>query len=224
MSIRLCAFALLALGVGSLVLSTARSPVRVLAAAAPERGRVSVYKMGGDIDVPDAPDGANVATMGGNIHIGNVGDSVSAKTMGGDVVIEHADGPVDASTMGGKITLRQVTGPVHASTMSGDVTVHLTGTSGARRDIQLSSLAGDIRLTVPKDYGMDVRIKVEYTQGSKQDFRVVQHLGLRERQTTEWDTSRGTPRKYIYVSGRVGDGQNQVTIDTINGDVILKQE
>lgn len=224
MKLQLCASALLALGLGAFALTAVCPPVRVLAAAASESGRVSIHKMGGDIDVPDAPDGADVATMGGNIHIGNAGQSVSAKTMGGDIVIEHAGGSVDVSTMGGKITLRQVAGPVHASTMSGDVTAHLTGASGERRDIHLSSMAGAILLTVPKSYGMDVRIKLEYTKNSSQDFRVAQHLGLTERQSTEWDTSRGTPRKYIYVSGRVGDGQNLVTIDTINGDVILKQE
>ena len=46
---------------------------------------------------------------------------------------------------------------------------------------------------------MDVHIKLEYTRNSSQNFRVAQHLGLTERQTTDWDTSRGTPRKYIYV-------------------------
>jgi len=180
--------------------------------------------MGGDIDVPDAPDGADLSTMGGNIRIGTVGNGASAKTMGGDIVIEHADGSADVSTMGGKITLQQVSGPVHAGTMAGDVTVHLAGPSSGRRDVHLSSMAGAILLTVPKDFGMDVRIKLAYTKNSSQDFRVDQHLGLAERQTTEWETSRGTPRKYIYVSGRVGNGQSQVTIETVNGDVILKQE
>jgi DUF4097 and DUF4098 domain-containing protein YvlB len=108
--------------------------------------------------------------------------------------------------------------------MAGEVTVHLTGASNGRRDIKLSSMAGAILLTVPKDFGMDVRIRLAYTKTSRQDFQVDQHLGLTERQTTDWDTSHGTPRKYIYVSGRVGDGQSQVTIDTVNGDVILKQE
>ena len=224
MKIRLWATALLALGLGSLVVITAWPPALVSAAAAPDTGRVSIHKMGGDIDVPNAPGGADLATMGGNIHIGNAGDSVSAKTMGGDIVIEHANGSVDVSTMGGKIILRQVAGAVHASTMAGDVTVHFTGASSGRREIHLSSLAGAILLTVPKDYGMDVRIKLEYTKNSSQDYRVAQHLGLTERQSADWDLSRGTPRKYIYVTGRVGDGQNRVTIDTINGDVILKQE
>lgn len=223
MNVRLCASALLASAMGFLVFSIVRTPAYVHAAAS-DTGRISIHKMGGDIDVPDAPDGADLATMGGNIHIGNARNSINAKTMGGNIVIEQADGSIDISTMGGTITVRQASGPVHASTMAGDVTVHLTGASGNQRDIHLSSLAGVIQLTVPRDYGMDVKIKLEYTRNSSQNYRVNQHLGLTERQTTDWDTSRGTPRKYIYVTGRVGDGRNQVTIDTINGDVILKQE
>jgi hypothetical protein len=70
-----------------------------------------------------------------------------------------------------------------------------------------------------------VQIKLAYTKNSEGKYRVIQHLGLAERQTTEWDDSHGgTPRKYIYVTGRVGNGQNTVKIDTINGDIVLKQE
>lgn len=224
MNTRLPASAIFLSGIASLAVLSAHPPAQALAATAPDSARISIHKMGGDIDVREAPAGADLATMGGNIRIGNAGGSVNAKTMGGNIAVEHADGSIDVSTMGGTITIHQVNGAVHASTMAGDITVHLTGPSANRREIHLSSLSGVIRLTVPKDYGMDVRIKLEYTRNSSQDFRVDQHLGLTERQTTDWDTSHGTARKYIYVSGRVGNGQNRVTIDTINGDVILKQE
>src|SRR5271165_587340 len=190
---------------------------------AAESGVVDIHRMGGDIDVKDAPNGANLATMGGNITVGNVASFAKLSTMGGDISVDHASGSVEASTMGGKITIRQVDGPVHASTMGGDVTVHLTGASSAVRDIKISSLSGAILLTVPKDFGMDVKIKLGYTHGHE-DVRIVQHLGLTERQSTEWETHQGTPRKYLYASGTVGDGRNHVTIETINGDVILKQE
>jgi len=149
---------------------------------------------------------------------------VHAKTMGGDISIDHASGAVDASTMGGKVTIRQVAGSVHASTMAGDVTAHLTGDSASERDVKLSSMSGTITLTVPKNYGMDVRIKLTYTKNSPQNFRIIQHLGLAERESPDWDTHFGSPRKYVLAEGRVGDGKNHVTIDTINGDVVLKQE
>jgi DUF4097 and DUF4098 domain-containing protein YvlB len=186
---------------------------------------VSIHKMGGGIDVATAPDGADLSTMGGDIHVGNAGAFAKVKTMGGDITIEHAAGAVDASTMGGKVTIGQAGGAIKASTMAGDVTAHLSGASTARRDVSLSSMAGAILLTVPKDYGMDVQIKLAYTRNSEGKYRVIQHLGLSERQTTEWDTQGGgTPRKYIYVTGKVGNGQNTVKIETINGDIVLKQE
>lgn len=185
---------------------------------------VSIHKMGGGIDVASAPDGADLSTMGGDIHVGTAGAFAKAKTMGGNITVEHAAGSVDASTMGGKINIGQASGSIKASTMAGEVTAHLTGSSGERRDVSLSSMSGAILLTVPKDYGMDVQIKLTYTKNSEGKYRVIQHLGLSERQTTEWDTNGGTPRKYIYVTGKVGNGQNTVKIDTINGDIALKQE
>lgn len=186
-------------------------------------GVVNIHQMGGNIDVPDAPQGADLSTMGGAIHVRNA-SFVTAKTMGGDIAIDRASGAVDASTMGGKVTIRQAAGPIHASTMAGDVTAHLIGASTTRREVKLSSMAGTIVLTVPRDFGMDVSIKLAYTKNSAKNFRIIQHLGLTERESTDWDTSGGIPRKYILARGRVGDGLNPVTIDTINGDVVLRQD
>ncbi|HEY2124261.1 MAG TPA: hypothetical protein VGG94_02260 [Chthoniobacterales bacterium] len=185
---------------------------------------VSVHKMGGGIYVADAPDGADLSTMGGDIHLVSAGPFAKLKTMGGDISVERAAGSVDASTMGGKIDIGRAGGAIKASTMAGEVTAHLSGSSSARRDVSLSSMSGGILLTVPKDFGMDVQIKLTYTKNSEGKYRVIQHLGLSERQTTEWDNSGGTPRKYIYVTGRVGNGGNTVKIETINGDISLKQE
>ena len=215
---RLVVCSAVAAGIAALACVTA-IPHTVAAAG---DGVVRIHQMGGDINVPTAPDGAELATMGGNIHVGSA-SFVNAKTMGGDIVIQHASAAVDASTMGGKITIDQVSGAIHASTMGGDVTAHLTGASTDAREVKLTSLAGTILLTVPKDFGMDVHIKLAYTHGHE-DVAIRQHLGLAERQTTEWESHNGSPRKYIYATGRVGDGRNHVTIETINGDVILKQE
>lgn len=184
---------------------------------------VSIHRMGGDIDVTDAPDGAKLGTMGGHIRVGNVASFAKLKSMGGDIAVDHATGDVDASTMGGTITVRHLDGPVKATTMAGDITIHLEGPSNTPRDVKLSSMSGTILLTVPKDFGMEVRIKLAYTHGHE-SARIVQHLGLTETQSTEWDTHNGDARKYLYASGRVGDGKSHVTIETINGDVILKQE
>ncbi len=41
-------------------------------AAGSDSGEVNISKMGGGIDVEDAPQGATLTTMGGGIHLGNV--------------------------------------------------------------------------------------------------------------------------------------------------------
>jgi DUF4097 and DUF4098 domain-containing protein YvlB len=192
--------------------------------AATDSGPLSIQRMGGDIDVSGAPGGANLATMGGNIHVGSVGSFAKIKTMGGDIAVDHANASIDAVTMGGKITIEDANGPIQASTMGGDIAVRETRNSATRRDIELSSKSGTIALTVPKDFPMEVRVTLAYTRGAGDHFRVINHIGLSQQETQEWDDSHGSPRKYIRALGRVGSGLNHVTIETVNGDVILRQE
>jgi DUF4097 and DUF4098 domain-containing protein YvlB len=185
---------------------------------------LTIAKMGGDIDVADAPQGASLNTMGGGIHLGNAGASVKANTMGGDIVVDRVNGSVDAGTMGGKIRIGEAHGAVKASTMAGDIKARVVGSSPRERDIELSSNSGTIELIVPKDFPMDVKITLAYTRDSSRNYQVVDSIGLIQQATDEWDLSQGNPRKYIRAKGRVGSGLNHVTIKTIDGDVILKQE
>jgi DUF4097 and DUF4098 domain-containing protein YvlB len=186
-------------------------------------GEVVVSKMGGGIDVADAPHGATLNTMGGGIHVGNVASFAKIKTMGGGVEVDHSSGPVDAVTMGGGITIRSADGPVKAESMGGGITLREIGTSSRERDIHLTSKGGTIELTVPKDFPMSVKITLAYTRKDHQ-YHITQHAGLDVHESSEWDNSEGTPRKYIRASGQVGTGLNRVTIETVNGDVILNQE
>jgi DUF4097 and DUF4098 domain-containing protein YvlB len=188
-----------------------------------ESGEIHIAKMGGDIDVDSAPHGASLSTMGGNIHVENVAESATLKTMGGVIDVDHSTGRVDATTMGGNITISTANGPVKATTMGGDIKVRETGSSDGERDIELSSKGGTIELTVPRDFPMNVRITLAYTKADH-GYHIEQHAGLEEQETDEWDNSHGSARKYIRAAGRVGNGLNKISIDTINGDVILRQE
>jgi len=187
-------------------------------------GAISISKMGGDIDVKDAPHGANLNTMGGNIHLGNVASFAKVKTMGGTITIDQATGSVDATTMGGEISIGQANGAIKASTMGGDITARVVGVSSSERDVELTSKGGTMTLTVPKDFPMDVRITLAYTKNASRSYAIIDHIGLDQQETPDWDSSIGSPRKYIRARGRVGSGLNHVTIETVNGDVILKQE
>lgn len=187
-------------------------------------GPVRIARMGGEIDVKDAPDGADLSTMGGDIHLGDVASFAKVKTMGGVITIDHAKCPVDATTMGGGVSIGHAEGPIKASTMGGDIAARMVTTSAERRDVELTSFGGAITLTVPKDFPMDVRITLAYTKNAPRAYEIIDHIGLEQRETPDWDRLNGTPRKYIRAQGRVGNGMNHVTIKTTNGDVILKQE
>ncbi|MGA2652664.1 MAG: hypothetical protein ABSF28_19170 [Terracidiphilus sp.] len=187
-------------------------------------GVIRIAKMGGDIDVKKAPHGADLSTMGGNIHVGDVASFAKVKSMGGVITVDHAKGSVDAATMGGEINVGHAEGALKASTMGGDITARMVGTSAEERDVELTSHGGTVTLTVPKDFPMDVRITVAYTKNAPRTYEIIDHIGLEQRETSDWDMSNGSPRKYIRAMGKVGTGLNHVVIKTVNGDVILKQE
>ena len=169
-------------------------------------GEVQIASMGGDINVDEAPSGADVHTMGGNVYVKNASDHVKAKTMGGDIEIQTVDGRVSATTMGGDIEV----------TMTGDP-------SKGDRSVSLESMGGEVTLTVPPSLSMDVDIELAYTRDSHRSYKIDSDFSLTRDESKEWDHSQGSPRKYITGTGKVGDGKNRVKIRTINGDVHLKK-
>jgi DUF4097 and DUF4098 domain-containing protein YvlB len=188
----------------AMIIATVAVPVSVLAYR--EHAAVKIMKMGGDIDVSNAPQGADLTTMGGDIEVERVNNFAKVKTMGGDIHIQQADAAVDATTM------------------AGNIVVQINGNSDARHDIDLSSNQGNITLTVPRGFPMEVSVSVATTNNQSKAFRIIDNIGLTQHADDTWDSSRGTPRKYLRATGRSGSGLNQVTLSTINGDVILQQK
>jgi DUF4097 and DUF4098 domain-containing protein YvlB len=189
----------------ALVVFVLAGALATTAGALPER--LKVMQMGGDINYPDVPDGGELQTMGGNIHVGKVHNDISLSTMGGNISVDSADASVKATTMGGNI----------------DATLVKDQAAG-KHEITLSSMGGEIILTVPRDYPMSIEVELAYTQGSNKSYKITDSLGLEQSASNAWDYSHGSPRKYLRAKGRIGSGQNHVTIKTINGDVIIKGE
>lgn len=165
---------------------------------------VVISTQGGTIDVPSAPAGADVRTMGGEIRVKSAAGFVKAETMGGNIVIGDVDGWVKASTMGG------------------DIDVNVTGSNG-RHDVTLSSMGGDIRLTLPAGFDGDFEIELAYTKNSRRDYKITSDFPLSSSESAQWDYSRGSARRVIKGSGRSGSGRNKVSISTTNGDVIIRK-
>ncbi|OLE53643.1 MAG: hypothetical protein AUG51_12335 [Acidobacteria bacterium 13_1_20CM_3_53_8] len=165
-----------------------------------------INSMGGDINVGEAPGGADVTTMGGNIFIRSAAKFVKAKTMGGNIQIDSLDGGVKATTMGGNVQI----------TMVGDP-------NGGDRDVYITSLGGDITLTVPAGLSMEVGVELAYTQKRRRDYHITSDFPLQQNESANWDYTQGSPRKYIYATGSVGNGRYKVIIKTINGDVTIRR-
>ncbi len=165
-----------------------------------------INSMGGDINVQEAPGGADVTTMGGNIFMHSAGKFVKAKTMGGNIQIDSLDGGVKATTMGGNVNVTMVGDPNR-----GD------------RDVYLTSNGGDITLTVPSGLSMEIGVELAYTKNRRRDYHITSDFPLQQNESDDWDYTRGSPRKYIYATGSVGNGRYKVVIKTINGDVTIRR-
>ncbi len=167
---------------------------------------VDISTMGGSINVSEAPEGAKVHTMGGDINIRSASEFVKATTMGGDVEIEAVDGWVKATTMGGDIDVQMVGDPD-----KGD------------RHVTLTSMSGDIDLTLPAGLSMEFDIELAYTKGHEGDYDIHSDFDFEREETKEWDRDNGSPRKYIYGKGSVKGGKHRIRIKTINGDIYLNK-
>ncbi|MFC1849399.1 hypothetical protein ACFL27_04235 [candidate division CSSED10-310 bacterium] len=178
----------------------------------------------GDIDIYEAPDGADLQTMGGDIKVHKASKYIKAHTMGGQIEIDHLEGKASVSTMGGNILIRAVDGPVKAKTMAGNIQVVMIGQADqGERAVSLTSLYGNIEITLPQNFSGDFDVELAYTKNSSQKFKIQSDFKLKIEETKEWQHTSGTPRKSIIGKGKIRGGKNKVRIRTINGDITIRE-
>ncbi len=170
----------------------------------------------------------NISTMGGEIDVDSAPNGCKVKTMGGDITINSAAIFVDAITYGGDIEIKEVDGKVNAKTMGGNIDLNMIG-KGDGKDIDISSLGGDITLTLPADFSMDVYVEIAFTKEWNRKHKGFEEatidgdFKLNEQRSDEWEYSHGSPRKYLRGKGEFNGGKNKVVVKTINGTVNLKK-
>jgi DUF4097 and DUF4098 domain-containing protein YvlB len=163
---------------------------------------IRMNSAGGGISLRAAPDGARVITGGGPIRIGPSGGEVYAQTGGGSIDI----GPA--------------TGSVEAITGAGDVRIELQG-SGAH-SVDVMSGKGEVVLVVPRDLNAILELETAYTDNFGHKTRIISDLPLKTTETTNWDGSEGTPRRYVRARQTVGRGGGVIRVRTVNGDIVLR--
>jgi beta-lactamase regulating signal transducer with metallopeptidase domain/DUF4097 and DUF4098 domain-containing protein YvlB len=168
-------------------------------------GRLHIERAGGDVDLDDAPAGAE-------IHTG-----------GGQVVVRRGAGLVEASTGGGDVTVGPIAGSVHAITGAGRVEVTLMDAGGEPQTVEVNAGVGDVVLVLPADFDGTFELETAYTQKFGRATRIDSEWQLSREQTDRWDTSMGTPRRYVRARGTVGAGRGSIRVKTTNGDIQVKR-
>jgi beta-lactamase regulating signal transducer with metallopeptidase domain len=164
---------------------------------------IRMNSAGGGISLRAAPDGARVTTGGGPIRIG------------------PSNGEVYAQTGGGSIDIGPATGSVEAHTGAGDVRIELQG--AAVHSVDVTSGKGEVVLVVPRDLNAILELETAYTDNLGHKTRILSDLPLHTTETADWDSSEGTPRRYVRARQTVGRGGGVIRVRTVNGDVVLKR-
>ena len=163
---------------------------------------LSIFRMGGEIEVADAPNGAYLRTMGGDIRVSRGAGKIVAKTMGGDIDIAQLEGSADAGTMGG------------------DIHVTVVG-SGGGHDLELHSMGGDIELIVPQDFGGDFTVEL-IEENDDEVHRITSDFPLQMRESTSWRLFTGR-RNVTTATGRSGAASNRVHIRTYGSNIKIRK-
>lgn len=167
---------------------------------------VRLFLMAGDINVGDAPAGADLTTLAGNIHVRSAARYVKAQTNAGNILINAIEGWVQAATLAGGVTVKMVGQP-----------------DKGKRDVEITAMGGVTELTVPAALSMQVEIALAQTIDGGRDYRIISDFKIQQRQSGRWVYDEGTARKYLYGTGSVAGGENKIKIKTVNGDVYLKK-
>jgi beta-lactamase regulating signal transducer with metallopeptidase domain/DUF4097 and DUF4098 domain-containing protein YvlB len=158
---------------------------------------------GGDISLPSAPDGARVKTGGGRIRIGPSGGVVSATTGGGDIDIGPATGSVEAQTGAGRVA------------------IELKGADS--HQVEVTSGKGDVVLELPANLNATLELETAYTNNLGHKTRIVSDWPLTTTETSNWDATDGTPRRYVRARQNIGKGGAVIHVKTVNGNVVLQK-
>jgi DUF4097 and DUF4098 domain-containing protein YvlB len=158
---------------------------------------------GGDISLPSAPDGARVKTGGGRIRIGPSGGVVYATTGGGDIDIGPATGSVEAQTGAGRVAI-ELKGP-------------------DSHQVEVTSGKGDVVLELPANLNATLELETAYTNNLGHKTRIVSDWPLTTSETSNWDATEGTPRRYVRARQNIGKGGAVIHVRTVNGNVVLQK-
>lgn len=117
---------------------------------------IDLSTSGGSIAAKDCSGNIRLRTSGGSLDFKGLRGNIEASTSGGSVRAKDIVGDVDAHTSGGNLDFENISGSLKASTSGGNIDVDMTKLD---KFLTLSNSGGNVRLTVPKNQGLDVNLR-----------------------------------------------------------------
>lgn len=166
-------------------------------------GRVIFRKSGGRVNVAEALNGADIRTGGGSITIGRSAGAVIAHTGGGDITIGPLAGSAEAQTGAGDVRLdfRDVRSP----------------------SAEVTSGNGRVVITLPSNFAGTLDLETAYTNNLGHRTSIKSDWPLSVSESSYWDDSRGTPRRFVRARQTFGSGGGTISVSTVNGDIVIQR-
>ncbi|MEO8201450.1 MAG: DUF4097 family beta strand repeat-containing protein [Gemmatimonadota bacterium] len=197
------------IGVGTLDAANVNGDISLEAASANisadhVRGSLSIDTGSGDVTVTAVDGDLSVDTGSGNVKIsGANGSEITIDTGSGDVIgSDIKSAHVNVDTGSGNINLAGIsTASLSLDTGSGDVEVGLTSDTD---ELSVETGSGNVTIAIPASFGSTIDLD---TSSGEVDSEVSIQVTRRGRQ---------------HLSGKIGDGQGRMDIETGSGDVTLR--
>ena len=119
------------------------------------KNELNLSTSGGNILAESSEGNLVVSTSGGSIQLNDLKGKIDAATSGGNVEGKSIEGTISARTSGGNVSLQNMSGNVKASTSAGNMDVSIVHPG---KYITLKNSAGRVKLTIPKNSGMDLKL------------------------------------------------------------------
>ncbi len=186
-------------------------------------GQVRFSTAGGSVEVMNCTLEATISSAGGSIKISDSSIDGGINTGGGSVLVSNTTLNGGTNTGGGSITAEDIRGHYYAATGAGNVTVSLSkATAMEELELRLGTGAGKVSLMLPKGMDPEISVELAYTN-NREACDILSDFDLDIEKTTEWDDSKGTPRKYVYGKSLSGSPMQSIRIKNTNGDVEIRR-
>jgi DUF4097 and DUF4098 domain-containing protein YvlB len=193
---------------------------------APENSSIEVSGVSADIEVEDIRGELSLETVSGDVEVSGAESDVEAGSVSGDIEVSGNGKETDTEvgTVSGDVILTNLAGNVAGASVSGDVEID----GGSFREAYLETVSGDLSFFAALRNGGELMmesingtIEVEFSNKVSARFEVETFNGdidncfgpQAER------SSRYSPG--LELSFTVGDGDSEVSIETLNGDVSI---